>query len=112
MKKVSKEKEISITYHLNNGLSVRKVANLCNVFKSLVGEIKLKIPNTQNLSLGKRTPKFIPYLERYCIRAITNSNNISTREVAQKISTEFGISVNRMTISRALQKNSLKSNEK
>ena len=104
MKKISKEKEISITYHLNNGLSIRKIADICNVSKSLVGEIKLKIPNITNLSPGGRTPKFTPYLERYCIRTITNSNNISTREVAQQIGTEFGVSVNRMAVSRVLQK--------
>ena len=112
MKKISKEKEISITYYLNNGLSIRKIADICNVSKSLVGEIKLKIPNIPNLSPGGRTPMFTLYLERYCIRTITNSNNISTREVAQQIGTEFGVSVNRMTVSRALQKNGLKSNEK
>jgi transposase len=112
MKAVPESKYAQVKYHLENGLSIRKVADICCVSKSLVHEIRSKIdrPLVNNPD-GPRT-KLSPQLQRYCIRLMTAGSIKTTTQMAQTINTEFGIGVSRMTVSRTLKNSGLKSAEK
>ena len=112
MKAVPESKYTQVKYHLENGLSIRKVAEICGVSKSLVHEIRSKInkPLTNNPK-GPKT-KLSPQLQQYCICSITSGNIKTTTQLAQNINNEFGISVSRITISRTLRNKGLKSAEK
>ena len=48
MKAFPESKYAQVKYHLENGLSIRKVANICDVSKSLVHEIRSKINKPLN----------------------------------------------------------------
>ena len=112
MKPISNDKKQRIIYYLGLGYSIRKVAEVCNVSKSLVHEIKSSNLTSSSCISPGRKKILSPQLEHQCIRLITSGSEKTTKDLAMKIKEDYGISVSRMTISRSLHNSGLSSHEK
>lgn len=115
MRSISADKEKSIILHLNQGKSIRKVADLCGISKSTVSNVrkaqKFNIPHL-NSSKGGPTPKLSPQTKRWCARKITSGGVQTATDVSKSLKQELQVIVSRQTVSRALKESGLKSGEK
>jgi len=111
MKSISNIQSKDIIQSLENGMSIREVANKCSVSKSTVQRIRSTLNIPSNISSSGRKSKLSPQNKRYCIRSITSGQAKSTNELSKTLLSEFSINVNRSTVSRILHSCGLKSAE-
>lgn len=97
---------------LQQGLSVRKVADKCQISKSSVQKLRKKVlPNLCLPSSGRPT-KLSAQNKRFCIRAITSGGLETSVKVAKKIEDDLNVKVSSRTVRRALHEAGFEAMEK
>jgi len=109
---LSSDTRDNILLLLQQPLSVRKVAQKCNVGKSTVQNLRAKhFPNLIPPSRG-RPSKLSPQDKRFCVRGITSGRLETGVAVAKQLENDLNIKVCDRTVRRALQEAGLKAREK
>lgn len=100
--------------HLRNGNSIRKTAKYCGISKTKVSDLKKEyLPNLCDVpSKGGRPVKLSAQQTRFCVRSITGDSKSSSKKVAQKLESEFGVKVCASTVRNVLHKAGLKAVER
>jgi transposase len=112
MRPVSDKKRSNVISALQQGLSVRQVAERCGVSKSLVQKIRVQYgPDIPALSPG-RPAKLSSQDKRCCIRAVTSGRQQTAVAVAKMLKEELHIEASPMTVRRAFREGGLGSIEK
>lgn len=93
------------------GKSAIQIASQCGISFATAKRIKKKL-GVPPISRGGRPTLLSERTTRFCCRAITKEKGTSCRSVAKSLLKEFGISLSRHTVNRALKKKGLKARKK
>lgn len=112
MRPLSNEKRNRIISLLEDGKSVREVAEVVNVSKSIVSNIgKISVPNRTMGKSGR--PKLLTEADkRYCVRQVTKNRVDNATKVRKLLETDVGVSASVDTVRRALRDSGLGAIEK
>lgn len=112
MRPLSTDARDNILSLLQQGYSVRKVADQCRVSRSVAHKLRAKhLPGLASSPSG-RPAKLSPQDKRFCVRAITSGCLETSTVVARKLEDELGIKVCDRTVRRALHEAGLMAQEK
>jgi transposase len=112
MRKISEETSNNIMALLSQGLSLRETAERVGVGYGTVQKVRNQHPQPHQLSKKGRPKKLTDQNKRHCVRSITSGRMGTATSVARKLQEDLGVSVSRITVSRALKEAGMSSAEK
>jgi transposase len=112
MRSLSTDTRDNILSLLQQGYSVRKVADQCHVSKSVVHKFRAKYLSNLTSSPGGRPAKLSAQDKRFCVRAITSGRLETGVAVAKKLEEDLGIKVCDRTVRNAFHEAGLGAMEK
>jgi transposase len=103
MRPTSEAKKRNIKHYLENGESVRQVAEKVGVSKSMVQKIGAELNLSGPKLKGGRVGKLSKRNKTFCVRSVVKDGKTNAREVKQALQESVGVVVSVSTIRRALQ---------
>jgi transposase len=102
MRKVSDDKQNDIISALRRQLTVRQVAEQCNVSKSTVQRIRARrLPDLPPKPAGRK-PLLSPANKRHCVRAVTVEKLNTAMEATKWLKNNLDVQVSERTVRRTL----------
>ena len=108
MKKLQDNKEKDVISLLNTGKSVRQVAEILHVSKSVVGRIKKRCCASLDVSKGGRPKLLSEADERFCVRQATKNEVKNASKIAKLLKNNVGVKASPETVRRALRRGGLR----
>lgn len=112
MHPLSKQTQLDVISQLQNGKSIRKIANNLGISKSAVQKIRANQLSDLPKSNGGRPAKLSSQAKRYCVKKITTGNLNTAVAVTNALNKDFQYNASVSTVKRALHEAGLSTHKK